>query len=642
MRRRARCRPSGPRDSAAFPADRRNCGAWEITLYSRQRHGACFLDPESPRPDPSASRPPKGRRGRIVIALLAVLSFVGVAPLLTIALKLIDLNRESLTTAHQQYQLLLVSSIAREIDARVDALQKRSEQLARVLAPMLARGRPDEITGELSGAVSPEVPYLRYTYFRKNGLGRVDEGELDPLLEHLFEEGVARAAVDLVDLRAPGGIFSDPIVAGEPPRATLVISTPVVWHGSFLGVLSALVDVDSIWGAVTGPHRGQVIFALDPQGRMFATSDEERFGLRDDVQASPLVGRFLGGTGEARETLPFELKRDGVEERLLGSYELADHGWGIFVQAPLREVYLPIAAMRQSALKWAAGALLLAVAAAFFFARSWSEPIRRLAAASRAFAAQDFSIRVTTRQRNEIGDLAENFNQMASDIESYIERLHDAVKENEELFLGTIAALAQAIDAKDPYTRGHSTRVNRYSVKLAEELELPAQLVRDINVASLLHDVGKIGIHDEILQKPGRLTDEEFAIMKTHTVLGANIMKEIPKMDRIIPGLRHHHERCSGTGYPDGLAGETIPLMARIIAVADTFDAITTDRPYQRRMTEERAVARINELRGEALDGAVVDAFNRAWSAGRIRCGEGEPAGRDLALTPRPAPVTVG
>ncbi len=133
-----------------------------------------------------------------------------------------------------------------------------------------------------------------------------------------------------------------------------------------------------------------------------------------------------------------------------------------------------------------------------------------------------------------------------------------------------------------------------------------------------MHDVGKIGINDAILQKPGKLTSDEFEVMKTHTTLGAGILAPIRQMKRIIPGLRWHHERWKGGGYPDGLEGEAIPLMARIIAVADAFDAMTTHRPYQQAMTFDQALDRLNQLKGSAFDGRIVEAFNRAYRAGLI------------------------
>jgi HD-GYP domain-containing protein (c-di-GMP phosphodiesterase class II) len=207
---------------------------------------------------------------------------------------------------------------------------------------------------------------------------------------------------------------------------------------------------------------------------------------------------------------------------------------------------------------------------------------------------------------------------MASELEEHIRRLKRAAAENKDLFEGTARALATAIDAKDPYTRGHSVRVNRYAVMLAGYCGLTEQQIADIHVSSLLHDVGKIGVDDNILKKPGLLTPAEFDIMKQHTVVGAAIMSPIHQMKNIIPGLRSHHERWAGGGYPDNLSGDDIPLMARIIAVADAFDAMTTDRPYQMGMTFEAAAARINELKGAAFDERIVAAFNRAFAAGEF------------------------
>ena len=213
--------------------------------------------------------------------------------------------------------------------------------------------------------------------------------------------------------------------------------------------------------------------------------------------------------------------------------------------------------------------------------------------------------------------------------EELIRRLKRAAKENHELFMGTIRAMAQAIDAKDPYTRGHSMRVNRYSVILAKQLGLRGAQLREIHVSSLMHDLGKIGINDEILQKPGKLSDEEFEVMKTHTVLGANIVAPIRQMKRIIPGMRWHHERMNGQGYPDGLTGDQIPLMARIIAVADTFDAITTHRPYQTAMTFDEALKVLERLKGDSLDPKIVEAFFAVYEQGLI-----QPETSDDALLP--------
>ncbi|HTS70269.1 MAG TPA: HD-GYP domain-containing protein, partial [Terriglobia bacterium] len=170
---------------------------------------------------------------------------------------------------------------------------------------------------------------------------------------------------------------------------------------------------------------------------------------------------------------------------------------------------------------------------------------------------------------------------VAEDIQHYIGNLKRASEQNRQLFIDMIEMIAAAVDAKDPYTKGHSRRVAQVSGILAEELGLPEEEVDKIRVFAVLHDVGKIGIEDRILRKPGVLTIEEFEIMKRHTVMGYEIVRQVKQLTEMLPGIRWHHEALNGRGYPDGVKGDDIPLMARIIAVADTFDAITTNQPYQ-------------------------------------------------------------
>jgi HD-GYP domain-containing protein (c-di-GMP phosphodiesterase class II) len=467
--------------------------------------------------------------------------------------------------------------------------------------------------------------YLRYLDPRGKTVDSQTSATIPDDLLPMFSAGLRTTAERLADHQADHAqtlvSISEPILlSGDPPRAAVVLTAPVIWRGSFRGVLSALIDLQSVWDSVIDGHRtGHLVFVMDQDGRLFAGTDPNRVRPGDNLDDSLIVRRFLSAEGRATETMPFTWKENGREVPYLGSYERTHEGWGVFVLARQREVYLTAREMAQSTLSWSLAALGLAILAAVFFAGTISTPINRLAAASRAFAAGDFSVRAGVRSRNELGVLADVFNRMASKIEEDIRKLKRAADENNELFLGTARALAQAIDAKDPYTRGHSVRVNKYSVIVAKYIGMSGQEIRDIHVASLLHDVGKIGIHDSILNKPGSLTPEEFTTMKTHPVKGAAIMAPIRQMKRILPGLRSHHERMNGKGYPDSLAGDEIPMMARVIAVADTFDAMTTHRPYQRAMTFEAGVARINELKGIALDEKVVEAFNRAYQAGEFQ-----------------------
>ncbi|MGC1935968.1 MAG: HD-GYP domain-containing protein, partial [Candidatus Acidiferrales bacterium] len=171
----------------------------------------------------------------------------------------------------------------------------------------------------------------------------------------------------------------------------------------------------------------------------------------------------------------------------------------------------------------------------------------------------------------------------------------------------------------DPYTRGHSGRVAKYSLIIGKELGLDAEALDKLRISALLHDVGKIGVDDHVLKKPGKLTDEEFELMKQHPVKGANIMRPVAQLKDMLPGIELHHERMDGNGYPYGLTGDQIPLMARIIAVADTFDAITTNRPYQSAMDLDYAMDRINQLGGAKFDLDVVRAIQAAVKAGKLK-----------------------
>ena len=173
----------------------------------------------------------------------------------------------------------------------------------------------------------------------------------------------------------------------------------------------------------------------------------------------------------------------------------------------------------------------------------------------------------------------------------------------------SLLGLANALEAKDAYTRGHSERVGAWSRRLAVALDLPAGEAEAIGRAGLLHDIGKIGVPEAVLRKQGPLDDAEWALMRRHPVVGAQIVAPFEFFAAGAAVIRHHHERSNGTGYPDGLVGEAIPIGARIVAVADVYDALTSDRPYRRALSHEAAIAHLLAEAGRTLDEAIVAIF---------------------------------
>jgi len=211
----------------------------------------------------------------------------------------------------------------------------------------------------------------------------------------------------------------------------------------------------------------------------------------------------------------------------------------------------------------------------------------------------------------------EEFGSLAAQVAIAIENAN-LYKELKEAFLGTAEALGDAIEAKDAYTAGHTRRVLSYSLLMGRHLDITPAELENLKLAAALHDIGKIGVEDQILQKQGKLNEAEKKKMDNHTVIGPKIVENIKQMRPVIPGICYHHEEYDGTGYPQQLKGEQIPLIARIIAVADCFDAMTTDRPYRKALSIQTALDELQKMAGTQFDGKVVEAFIRAYQSGDL------------------------
>ena len=253
--------------------------------------------------------------------------------------------------------------------------------------------------------------------------------------------------------------------------------------------------------------------------------------------------------------------------------------------------------------------VLFTLAIGIWLARLITRPVHRLVEATRLVSAGDLDHQAPVTTRDEIGELTDSFNQMTRSLKEKSASLRTTMTQLQDTYLMTIEALAAAVEARDPYTHGHTQRVEEYAVIMARALHCDEAEVSAIRRASVLHDIGKIGIEDVILRKQARLEPDEAVRMQKHPVIGVDMPNGIDFLDPPLPLIRHHHERWDGNGYPDQLREDEIPLGARILAVADALDAMTSDRPYRAARTFEYAKTEI--LKGSAthFDPEVVTAF---------------------------------
>jgi HD-GYP domain-containing protein (c-di-GMP phosphodiesterase class II) len=300
------------------------------------------------------------------------------------------------------------------------------------------------------------------------------------------------------------------------------------------------------------------------------------------------------------------------EQDVLAAYApLAQPGWLIVSLEPLDEAYAATRKMTWQVVTVVLVSLALAIAIGVLFAFGLTRPIAKCVTGALAIARGKFGFTLQIATRNEIGELAHTFNYMSRQLLYYDRENRDLVASLEKGYLETIRALANSIDAKDPYTRGHSMRVTNVALAIGRELGLDDDDLRFLRYGGILHDVGKIGIREAILTKATTLTDEEREIIRMHPVFSDRIIEPIDFLKPARPIVLHHHEWWDGSGYPDGLKGEHIPRGARIVCAADTYDAVTSDRPYQKAVSNEEAIQILKKLRERQFDPTVCDALIR-------------------------------
>ncbi len=416
--------------------------------------------------------------------------------------------------------------------------------------------------------------------------------------------------------------ISDPYYIAEDNTAVILIAEPLKdASDNIIGVLSVIVSADPLFQILNDESVGAInVYVVDHDGKLILSPKKQDMQQRRDLSKTAIVSDFIRTQGRVSTVRLYEEKQGNKTLEVLGSNSaVKDVGWGVIVQIERDVAFASVGQMIRSSVGLSILFALLAAVVGFLFARWITQPIQKLAQhALDVGRNQTFDKKIEMKASNEIQQLADTFNYMTDEVKQNILGLQAAARENKELFMSSIRMLAAAIDAKDPYTRGHSERVKDYTMVIGRSLGFSAAELERLEIAALLHDVGKIGIDDRILRKPTNLTPDEFEIMKTHPDKGAAILAQIEQLRDIIPGMRAHHENYDGSGYPQGLKGEDIPLFGRVITVADTFDAMTTDRPYQKAFTLEFALNRIRTMANVKYDPKIVDAFGRACEEGKV------------------------
>ena len=560
----------------------------------------------------------------ILYVILGVLLVISIVPMYFYSSQVAATNAERLKTDERLLQNTVTRSLADDLSQHERSLRMMLANLSSAI--QVASG------GDIGGK-NIEAPELRallekfvsssddiaYASLLNSEAKGVFSGNIAP--DAFLQRELERAYAAAHD----GRVYNGPaLVVGTGPsaRTVFLVSSPVQYGPRFLGMIASVVDLQFLIRRLHEASGGGLTpYVVDSQGRLVAAATPE-FATGQDMKKLEIVRNFVDGGNKAQlaATKEFTISEGKHNVEMLGTYSpVTSLDWAVIVQKPRREAYRDMYDMQRNARLLAIAAVLASVLVSIFAARRITNPLDVLTESSRAIARGDFSQRVHLSSRTEIGELAETFNTMSEELERFVEDLKRAAEENRALFMGSIQMLAGAVDEKDPYTRGHSDRVTRYSLMIAKEMNLPAAFMETLQISAQLHDVGKIGIEDHILKKPGALTAEEFEVMKTHTTKGANILRPVTQLAEMLPGIELHHEALDGRGYPYGLQGDQIPMLARVIAVADTFDALTTNRPYQQAHTPEQALEIIQNLAGKRLDPMAVKALLAVYGRGEIR-----------------------
>lgn len=570
----------------------------------------------------------------LIYFVVLTLLLVGLVPLVLTGWFLSERSAKELRAVENRYQTQLVQEKARQIEI----FGQRYGSLVSGFADALELSNDLNIlsaaqTEERLGETLKENPNLLALYVEPNNAESlsvfraeaINKTEIETLSKHLL----ANAGTQKLFFGQPQKIDS----SGE---LIMTIAAPVFINKNKAATVVAVVSTHEVARSVVGAKSiGEeelwksglpIVFVVDDRGQAVFHPDDKLVAAQKPLNNLGIVQEWMAANRQIQSALvPFSAEFAGETHDMIGAYSTVSFGknlnFGVITMQNEAKALASVGEMKTQTWLISLAFAFIALIVGYVLSRQLTAPLLKLAAAAQKIAGGDFSTRVEAENITEIGSLGKAFNLMSDNVEEHIAKLAKAAQENRELFVGTVKALAAAIDGKDHYTRGHSERVSRVSVAIGQRLGMSADELETLRISALLHDVGKIAIDDAILKKPAALTDDEFDIMKTHPQRGYKIMSQIPAMKNFLPGIYMHHEMVNGKGYPQALTDRDIPLQAKIISVSDTFDAMTIDRPYQKGMALPDALDRIKSFVGTRYDGRVVQALVEACNDGQIGVG---------------------
>ncbi len=442
---------------------------------------------------------------------------------------------------------------------------------------------------------------------RVTDLSLVTAGEAERLVGRLAQ--LPAVSADTVEAMSSGEAILRTVPAAGGRQADILMAVPLDRGDAARGLLWARAADDSLFstarvyatdlGLLAVDEQDEVGFCvLDPELRPLTCVGALRPWLGGDLPVPLPADSALGPLGWSQGGVGFS----GRYRRAFLRGQFHSDSWTLVVAESDRSALAPLADFRRTFFQGILLTLMVVLLLSVVQVRRSMEPLAKLKQATVSIAAKDFEARVRIASGDELEDLANSFNDMAEQVGGLVEEL-------EALSWGTITTLARTIDAKSPWTAGHSERVARMSLSIAQVMGLSQKELDTIHRGGLLHDIGKIGVPVYILDKPGKLSDEEFQIMKDHVTVGARILEPLAALSDVIPIVLYHHEKYDGSGYPKGLKGTEIHPLARITAIADAFDAIQSDRPYRAGRSGDKSAQVIAEASGTEFDAEMVEAF---------------------------------